>query len=144
MKKMISSPFTIFFKFIWPGIWFAVGLLISVGLLTKGAWLDVLLGLILIWLPGAFLCYWKQIPLKRVSIDDQCLYVSNYVKEIKIKLRDVDEVREIRGFFNMPRYTILLSLKTTSEFGHQIKFVPGAYIKDVGNRLRGSIGRAVR
>jgi len=144
MKKTISSPFTVFFKFIWPGIWLTAGLFICFGLLTKGAWLDVLLTVILIWLPGAFLCYWKQIPLKKVSIDRQSLYVSNYVKEIRIPLRDVGEVKEIRGFFNMPRYMIFLSLKNPSEFGRRIKFVPGAYIKDVGNTLRDGIARVVR
>jgi hypothetical protein len=144
MKKTISSPFTVFFKFIWPGIWLTVGLFISLGLLTKGAWLEVLLGVILIWLPGAFLCYWKQIPLKKVSIDEQCLYVSNYVKEIRIPFRNVEQVREIRGFFNMPRYMIWLELKSPSEFGHLISFVPGAYIKDVANLLREGIVRGVR
>ena len=122
----------------------AVGLFIFLGLIKKGAWLDVLLGVILIWLPGAILCYWKQIPLKRVSIDKQFLHISNYVKEIRIPLTMVYEVREVRGLFNMPRYTILLRLKSPCEFGERIKFVPGFYIRDVGNMLRNGIIQSTR
>ena len=44
----------------------------------------------------------------------------------------------------MPRYMICLELKSPSEFGHRIKFVPGAYIKDVANVLRDGIVCTVR
>ena len=58
---------------------------------------------------------------KKVSVDDQVLYVSNYRKEIKIPVSDIADVTEIKWIRTRP---VTIHLKTDSEFGRKIVFTP--------------------
>src|SRR5947209_7885557 len=59
-------------------------------------------------------------PLKRIDIDDEHLYVSNFLKEIVIPLRDVESVTEIRWINIHP---VTLHLRRESEFESTITFM---------------------
>ena len=59
--------------------------------------------------------------LKKVEIDEECLYVSNYRQEIKIPFSDVYEVTEMRW---LEPFWITLHLVRPSEFGDKIVFAP--------------------
>ena len=62
-------------------------------------------------------------PLKRIAMDDENLYVSNYRREIVIPLRDVESVTENRWINIHP---VTLHLRRESEFGSKIIFMPPA------------------
>ena len=73
------------------------------------------------WLLGSAFIYWACIRLKRVRMDDEFLYISNYHKEIQIALRDVSGVSENR-FVNIHPITVEFSRCT--KFGDRIVFMP--------------------
>lgn len=70
---------------------------------------------------GSAFIYWSCIRLKEVSVDDDFLYVSNYLKEISIPLSNIYDVTE-NVWINIHPVTIHLS--SPSEFGDKIIFMP--------------------
>ena len=58
---------------------------------------------------------------KSVYLEGDALYVSNYLKEIRIPLAEVRGVEA--SSFMRPR-TVIVTLKSPSEFGKRIVFVP--------------------
>jgi hypothetical protein len=80
---------------------------------------------------GAVVIWIFVAPLKVVRIDHAALYVSNYRKEIRIPLSQVDDVIDA-WIVNI--YPITIFFRTETEFGRQIVFMPTV-------RLLGSFGR---
>jgi hypothetical protein len=76
---------------------------------------------LLAWVVIAFSIYWSCIRLKEVSVDDNFLYVSNYLKEIPIPLSEVYDVTENVWVNTHP---VTIHLKSPSEFGDKIVFMP--------------------
>jgi hypothetical protein len=58
---------------------------------------------------------------KKVAVDDEFLYVSNYRKEIKIPVSKIEDVSQIKWFRTRP---VTIYLKEDSEFGREIVFTP--------------------
>lgn len=58
--------------------------------------------------------------LKKVSIDDHNLYVSNYRTEITIPITEITDVREF--LFSEPR-RVTIHLRNPTEFGSKIIFL---------------------
>jgi hypothetical protein len=126
MRRQLSSAFTTFWKFIFPTIWLAgfasatlamfmhADLNDSEGVSSK--WMSLAITIL-----GAAFLYWFLMRLKRVEIDDQFLYVSNYSREIKVPLRDIEEVRENR-WINIHPISVLFYKETG--FGQRITFMP--------------------
>jgi hypothetical protein len=88
---------------------------------------------------------WEFIQFKKISVDDKFLYVSNYLKEIRIPFENIDEVVEQR--WKGVTYPIDISLNNHSEFGNVIRFMPevrfGYSVRDstsVVAELRGLAG----
>ena len=65
--------------------------------------------------------YQTLVQYKKVWIDKEFLYVSNFLKEIKIPLSNIAEVTESKWLKYRP---ITIALKTESELGRKIMFVP--------------------
>ena len=65
--------------------------------------------------------YFTVMHYKDVSVDDEFLYVSNYRKEIKIPVSNIENVTEIKWIRTRP---ITIHLKNDSEFGRKIVFMP--------------------
>jgi hypothetical protein len=65
---------------------------------------------------------WDFVRFKRLSVDDQYWYASNYFREVRIPLGDIGEVGE-RGW-NGVTYPIDVFLKSPSGFGSSIRFMP--------------------
>lgn len=84
------------------------------------------LGICVFWLIGGALFFWKFGRLKRVSIEGEQLYVSNYLKEIQLKTNEIEDIREANFWINSPR-KIIISLKSRSDFGKVIEFTPKVY-----------------
>jgi hypothetical protein len=60
--------------------------------------------------------------LKRVEVDDDALYISNYTTEVRIPLSQVTDVRESGGPKGLTRVSI--ALRNPSALGESIEFLP--------------------
>jgi hypothetical protein len=146
MKKRISSPFTFFFKIVTPSLWAGLGIFALCRALFEpytGQLFATVLFLI-VWTAAPLLTnYWNNLPLKKVSIDNESLYVSNYIKEIRIPLSSVDDVKASAypwlGWWRWPPYRVVIMLEDYSEFGNKILIIPGFYYKDVVHELRNAL-----
>jgi hypothetical protein len=78
--------------------------------------------IILAWASGAFFMPWIFGRLKRVDVDENWLYVSNYISEERIPLSLIEGV-SYDGWSRPPFVTI--HLKEKSSFGTKIVFTPG-------------------
>lgn len=87
-------------------------------LLTGGFPLVDTLGVLL----ALLFCTWLWLPLKRIRIDDEMLYVSNYLKEVRIPLWWIDEVRG--GTWPTRRHVIIVFSSATT-FGSTVPFMAG-------------------
>jgi hypothetical protein len=126
MKRRLSSRQTILMKFIFPAFWIPL-----FGFGTLSMFLNVFEGpdpppkwiFLLAWVAGSVFIWWGCVRLKEVSVDDNFLYVSNYLKEIAIPLSDIHDVTENRWVNIHP---VTIRLKATSKFGDKIVFMPTA------------------
>lgn len=116
-------------KFVFPTIWVSM-----FGLGTLGLFFDSLRGpnnssppeamkwgFLGGWIAGTIFIYWGCVRLKRVRINDSAIYVSNYLKEIRIPFDAVASVTEIRWINIHP---VTIHLRSATEFGDRITFMP--------------------
>lgn len=130
MRRTLSSARTFLMKFVFPTLWvagFAAGTALLFtphgftnrdGSPTPPEMKWIFLGVTVI---GALVLYWFGMRLKRVEMDEQWLYVSNFARETRIPLGDIEEVTEHRWLNNHP---ITLDFRRETEFGSQIIFMP--------------------
>jgi hypothetical protein len=112
--KTISTPLTPFFKFIHSTMWFFVcGLFFTVPDLEPP-----ILKMILV-LP--FFAFWEYSRIKRVAIDEDFLYVSNYFRSERIPLDNIDSVTDNIWLDSHP---VTIHLKEPCSFGRKIIFMP--------------------
>jgi hypothetical protein len=124
MKRILSSRITLALKIL-PLCLIVVWLLLILNLYLRYAGGDSFLGLIAPLLVAVSIFYaWEFIQFKKISVDDKFLYVSNYLKEIRIPFEDIDEVVE-QGWKGVT-YPIDISFNNRSEFGNTIRFMPEA------------------
>ena len=120
MVELLSSRQTFFSKFILPPIWIGAS---GLGLMKSGfgaparGWPVVFVGWIV---ASGFIC-WSAVRLKRVSIDEQFLYVSNYFNEIAIPFSDIGDVTQNLWMNN---HQVTIHFKVPTEFGGAIVFMP--------------------
>lgn len=69
-----------------------------------------------------FLVAWQGLPLKRVRMDDEALYVSNLFREIRIPLSEMQHVSEFLGWRQGNRVTI--TLRSNTPLGRNVVFLP--------------------
>ena len=133
MRKVISSPFTFFCKFILPCGHLAAGFYgLAQG--PSGA-------------AGIFVCAWLAVvlllfrrdifPLKKVSLSEGSLRVSNFWREVEIPLCEVECVEAVGyGLIRWTLPSIVVELKAPSAFGRRIRFIPGRHHDGVVAELR--------
>src|SRR5215204_3382615 len=124
MKRRLSSLQTPLTKIVFPALWIP---LFGWGTLTMflGGFKDAgdnfkwlfLFG----WLTGSAFIYWSCVRLKEVSVDDDYLHVSNYLKKARIPLSQIYDVTE-NVWLNL--HPVTIHLKSPSEFGDRIVFMP--------------------
>ena len=131
MQRTLSSDWTYFYKIIFPIIWiggyglgtgalfFASGRVSGKGGAPPLAEVKRLfLG---VWLLASASIYWFCIRLKQVRIDEEALYISNFVKEVRVPLWDIAEVTENRWVNIHP---VTIEFRNDTEFGRSIVFMP--------------------
>jgi hypothetical protein len=121
----LSSLQTFYMKFVFPIVWIGlftagtVTLLAASNLDPDAAFLKWLFPAVTV--VGAVFLWWACMRLKRVRMDDHALYISNYVSEIVVPLRDVAEVTENRWINIHP---VTIKFRRETDFGSQIVFMP--------------------
>ena len=129
MRRTISSSLTFLYKVIFPVLWiggFAVATIaMFAGVLRVDPGKDFAGDpkwiLLLAAVAGGVSIYWFCLRLKRVEIDSEALYISNFLGEISVPLRDVSEVRENRWVNIRP---VTITFHHDTEFGRSIVFMP--------------------
>ena len=120
-RKDLSSPLTLFYKLIFPAL-IIVGLSRATVACVIGrglAWESV--GTAMMLFAVALFLWWGCMRLKKVYIEKDELVISNYIKTIRLPLREMQDVRENR-FININ--PVWLFLKNETVFGKKIMFMP--------------------
>lgn len=118
MKKRLSTSMTFFWKYIFPPVWlggFGIGTIGAISTLGING-LPFLIGLIF----GFGLIYYVCIRAKKVDIDDNFLYISNFRKNIQVPLENVKNVSD--NVLLSPR-PIFIEFHNITEFGKKIMFI---------------------
>lgn len=122
-RESLSSALTFSYKCIFAPVWilgFSIGTIAM--LVSSGRRGDVPVGsFVAATIVGSTLLYWFCIRLKRVELDGQTLFVSNYLREVAIPLRDIAKISENR-WVNL--HPITVSFATETDFGWSIVFMP--------------------
>lgn len=76
--------------------------------------------------------------LKKVYLAGDTLYVSNYLRQIRIPLSEVTsvEVSDMSGRWKWEPPTIAIRLRWPTEFGRRIVFIPRGLDEDVAAEIR--------
>jgi hypothetical protein len=122
--RIISSPSTIFWKFVFPGIWiagFGAGVIVA-SLASTPRDSSRLLPLC-IWLLGSVFLIWFSVRLCWVAISDRCLLVSTYFRETSVPLSAIARVTQ--SYMSKPQ-TITVRIDRDTTLGRKFVFVaPG-------------------
>ena len=99
MKRELSSKQTFLLKIILPFFFIALVTTATFGIIfssRSGEVLPVITVFPLIGCGGILAMYFTVMRYKKVSVDDEFLYVSNYRKEIKIPVSNIGDVTEVK------------------------------------------------
>jgi hypothetical protein len=124
--KTLSSRQTFFVKIVLPAFWIGSFAAITITMFASDLDLDPDAAFMK-WIflsatvAGTLFFWWIYMRLKRVRMDDNALYVSNYKTEITVPLSNVAEVTG-RRWMNNQQVTIKFYSET--EFGSHIVFMP--------------------
>ncbi len=118
MKKEISSKNTFTAKFIIPLILSLTIIFMSLYIYIKTKEFT-LITFILIF--SFIFLYLYFVKLKKVEIDEQNLYISNYLKTIKI---EKEKIKKISVFKFLNPKIVIITFNCRTEFGKRIAFLP--------------------
>jgi hypothetical protein len=135
MRRQISSAQTFLMKFVLPAFWIPTFGAVAWGLLLfptswhskSGGPTPAFMGPLftVTWLVGSAFIYWSCVRLKRVEMDDDSLYISNYLRQERVPLQDVASLSENR-WMNIRPITVRFTRPTA--FGSSIVFMPPAQL----------------
>jgi hypothetical protein len=135
--RTISSGQTVLLKFIFPVVWIG-----GFGLGTAALWLapghargdpppaEMKWLFLAVWILGSAFILWLSAGLKRVRLDDETIYISNYFREIGVPLRLIEDVAENRWINIRP---VTIQFRHPTDFGDKIIFVPRTRVFWPGN-----------
>ena len=90
---------------------------------------------------GVVIAYWLVGSYKRVFMGDGALYISNYLREIRIPIEEVETVNGPWSWIsNTPE--IVIRLRCRSSFGQRIRFAPRLlFSRETAEQLRLEVER---
>ena len=129
IRHTLSSGSTFLMKVLLPTFWIGITTFITVTLFFwPGVWDDPKVTnpsfkwiSLLVAGTGTLYMWWSNVRLKRVGLDDQSLYISNYLTEIAVPLANVANVTELRW---LSTHLITIDFLTDTEFGSRVVFLP--------------------
>jgi hypothetical protein len=128
--RTLSLPRTYLLKIVFPFVWIGAFAFFTLSLfLSPESWRDANGGLpegmkwifLFLTLTGAAVLGSVWMPLKRIRMDDESLYISNYLTEIIVPLENVAEVTENRWLGIHP---LTMRFRSRTQFGSRVKFMP--------------------
>lgn len=119
----ISTNATLFLKFAIPIVW-----MVFFGSFMIGAWLveatpetgpsmPLRIGLTLFFFVGVAFFYWTCLRLKRIEVDNEFVYVTNYFKTFRYPWHNVEKIEEKDFLFFR---TVYFYFKTPGQFGQKV------------------------
>jgi len=122
-RRILSSPYTVFWKFIFPSIWitgFGAGAVMA-AFADQGdsRWIFPS-----VWILGSSWLLWFALRLRRVSISDETLHISTYVREISLPLSAISRVTQ--SYMSRPQ-TITLRTDRDTPLGRKFVFVAAGW-----------------
>jgi hypothetical protein len=118
-ERTLSSAWTFWTKFLFPAIW-----ILGFGYVTlfwSGGPPETKFVFLVVWIVGTTSILWVYVGLKRVRMDEQQLYVSNYIQEIHIPFSAITEVKQNRWINSRP---ITIYFRDATQFGDKVTFMP--------------------
>lgn len=128
--RRISSSLTLFFRIFVPVFWvvffgaFTIGLLVTPNLPVVLDNLYFRIGLVLFYLTGLGFLYFTVLRLKRVEIDPDFVYVTNYLKTYRYPFHNIESVREINLFLF---HVATIRFREKGSFGKKIHFLESRF-----------------
>ncbi|MGC2237246.1 MAG: hypothetical protein WA584_13875 [Pyrinomonadaceae bacterium] len=121
MKRVISAKDTFFYKIILPVFFLICAAVLppAIYLYDRNGNFVAAVFVFLFLLMSAAIIFVMTKATKKLSLDGNFLYVSNYRKEIIVPLSNIEKIL----WFSDMRPTMIY-LKTPSEFGKKINFFP--------------------
>ena len=122
--RTLSSAQTFWVKFVFPWIW-----ILLFGMGTFSLWTvphpnmpaEIPWIFLAAWLVGLVFTLWICADLKRVRMDQDTLYISNFRREIAVPLSEIDSVTENRWIRSHP---VKIWFRHPTEFGDKVTFMP--------------------
>lgn len=118
-RRTISSPLTLFYKYVFPTVWlggFCLGAVLSLVRSEPSAALFLAVALL-----GAALLIPLAIGLKQVAVDETSIYVYGARGMIAVPLSDIESVEET--LVRAPR-TVIVRFRSPTRFGSKISYIP--------------------
>lgn len=129
--QRISTNLTLFFKIFVPTFWIvffgamtATAFLIPyeyVGNIRRGSFQ---IFMVLFFLSGVFVLYITLMRLKRVEMDNEFVYVTNYFKTFRYPYHNVEKIELSRFLFF---HTASIVLREGGSFGSRLLFIPSMF-----------------
>jgi CDP-diglyceride synthetase len=129
--QRISTNLTLFFKIFVPTFW-----IVFFGALTLSAFLmsyeymgnmrrgTFQIFIALFFLSGVFMLYITLMRLKRVEMDSDFVYVTNYFKTFRYPYHHVEKIELSRFLFF---HTANIVLRESGSFGKRLLFIPSMF-----------------
>ncbi len=129
--RTLSSAETFFTKVLFPLLWIGGFAAVTLSLfLAPGLWHgpdaapsdpEVKWVLLVATIVSIAFIWWTAVPLKRVRMDENVLYISNYSTEIVVPLVNIAQVTENRWLYMHP---VTITFHADTEFGSRVVFMP--------------------
>ncbi len=133
--QRVSTNLTLFYKIFIPTFWIVFfGAVLIATLLLPYQYVGNIpratfqAGMALFFLSGIGALYLTLLPLKRVEMDRDFLYATNYFKTYRYPYHNIDKIAVSRFLFFS---TATVHLRERGSFGSQIRFIPSLFrLKD--------------
>jgi hypothetical protein len=121
MTRTLSSAYSLIYKFIYTFLWiFGFGGAVAV-ISFNSRWSQECWILGLVWIFGLLGVVLFYARLKRVRMDAKYLYISNYLREVRVPLNSVTDVRDMN---RISLQAVSLKFLPSTPFGSSVTFMP--------------------
>lgn len=124
--KRISTSLTLFFRLFVPIFWivffgaFTVALVLTSQLPAALNSVYFRIGVVIFYLIGLLFLYFTFLRLKRVEIDPDFVYVTDYLKTYRYPFHNIESIKEINLYLF---YLCTIRFKEKGSFGKKIHFL---------------------
>lgn len=125
--QRVSTNLTLFYKFFIPIFWIVLfGSITAAVLLSSRTAFGSIpgnqfrIGITIFFLSGVVILGLTLMQLKRVEMDDEFVYVTNYFKHFRYPYHNIENLHETRFFFLK---VVTITLKKPGSFGKKMTFI---------------------